>query len=396
MTRWPLCLFLLFLFPAFMLPLRAVAAEPSAKEIAAWIEQLGSAKFAERESASRKLAALDDVPDALENAIDSANPEIARRAKAAVRNIRERNFERLLQKDLAVINAAGFDLFLERMQHQPGYATDSRWRSLERVIDGMTARAGKLGNVGYRKPFDDCTTMPVHAELSPLGEGGSRLLLEGLNTRYSKMSRCVVACAGSFSRVNTIDHCVLLVNGDIDGSSSLSESFVLCTGRIGRVMRIQNCIVLSNGDFTGGISARNTFFQVRSVDRQSSASGNTYINLKSVSGASESDNKFVETGEGPLSMIKFFDLERLGLRVKLVDGETRVESIAEDSLLGRAGLQKGDSLLSLGEQKLDSSERLKDLLLRALGREKEITFNIRRGERTMDLNVKTLAGEDKK
>ena len=393
MFRWPVRLFLV---AALMLPLRAVAAEPSAKEIAAWIEQLGSAKFAERELANRKLAALDDVPDALEEAIDSTNPEIARRAKAAVHNIRERNFERLLQKDLAVINADGFDLFLERMMHQPDYATESRWRSLERLIDGMTARAGKLGNIGYRKPFDECTTMPVHKELAPLGEGGSRLLLEGLNTRYSKMSRCLVACAGSFSRVNTIDHCVLLVNGDMDGSSSVSESFVLCTGRIGRVMRIQNCIVLSTGDFTGGMSARNTFFQVRGVDRQSSASGNTYINLKSVSGASADDNKFVESDEGPLSMIKFFDLERLGLRVKLADGETRVESIATNSLLGRAGLQKGDSLLSMGEQKWDSSERLKDLLLRVLAREKEFTLNIRRGERTLGLNVKTLPLEVKK
>jgi hypothetical protein len=379
-----------------MLPLRAVAAEPSTKEIAAWIEQLGSAKFAERELASRKLAAMDDVPEALEKAIDSTNPEVARRAKAAVHNIRERNFDRLLEKDLAVINADGLDLFLERMMHQPDYATESRWRSLERVIDGMTARAGKLGNIGYKKPFDDCTTMPVHTELSPLGEGGSRLLLEGLNTRYSKMSRCLVTCAGSFSRVNTIDHCVLLVNGDMDGSSSVSESFVLCTGRIGRVMRVQNCIVLSNGDFTGGISARNTFFQVRGVDRQSSASGNTYINLKSVSGASADDNKFVESAEGPLSMIKFFDLERLGLRVKLADGETRVESIAADSLLGRAGLQKGDALLSLGEQKWDSAERLKDLLLHTLARDKELIFNIRHSEQMIELKVKTLPAEKTK
>jgi hypothetical protein len=393
MIRWSTSL---FFFAALMFPHRLVADEPSAKDIAAWTEQLGSAKFAERESASRKLAALDDVPDALEKAVDSTNPEIARRAKAAVHNIRERNFDRLLQKDLAVINADGFDLFLERMMHQPEYATESRWRSLERVIDGMTARAGKLGNIGYRKPFDDCTTMPVHTELSPLGEGGSRLLLEGLNMRYSKMSRCLVACAGSFSRVNTIDHCVLLVNGDMDGSSSVSESFVLCTGRIGRVMRIQNCIVLCTGDFTGGVSARNTFFQVRGVDRQSNAGGNTYINLKSVSGASTDDNKFVESDEGPLSMIKFFDLERLGLRVKLTDGETHVESIAADSLLGRAGLQKGDSLLTLGEQKWDSSERLKDLLLRSLSREKVITFSVRRGERTMELNVKTLPSADKK
>jgi hypothetical protein len=391
MFRWPLCLFLL---AAPLLPLRA--AEPSAKEVAAWIEQLGSMKFAERESASRKLAALDEVPEALEKAIDSTNPEVARRAKAAVHNIRERNFDRLLQKDLAAVNADGFDLFLERMLHQPGYATENRWRSIERVVDGMAARAGKLGNIGYRKPFDDCTTMPVHTELSPLGEAGSRLLLDGLNMRYSKMSRCLCLCSGSFGRVSTIDHCVLLVTGDLEGSSSLSESFVLCTGRIGRVMRMQNCIVLATGDFSGGVSARNTFFQVRGVDRHSSATGNTYINLKSASGASAEENKFVESEEGPLAMIKFFDLEKLGLKVKQIDGETRVEAIAADSLLGRAGLQKGDTLLSLGDQKWDGSERLKELLFRMLAREKEITLNIRRGEKTLDVNVKTLPGDEKK
>src|SRR5262249_5222949 len=105
-------LFILPLFPIFFLPLCSVAAEPSDQEIAKWIEQLGSARFAEREAASRKLAALDDVPDALEKATDSSNPEIARRAKTAAKLIRERNFERLLQKDLTAINADGIDLFI--------------------------------------------------------------------------------------------------------------------------------------------------------------------------------------------------------------------------------------------------------------------------------------------
>ncbi|HEV3145206.1 MAG TPA: hypothetical protein VGZ47_15050, partial [Gemmataceae bacterium] len=387
MRRW---LLLSSIFAVLFLPLPGFCAEPTAQEIATWIEHLGSAKFAEREAASRKLAALDDVPDALGKAIDSANPEVARRAKAAVERIRERKFDRLLKEDLAAVNAVGIDLFIERMLHQPGYATDARWRSLERVVDGMVARAGKLASIGYRKPFeDDCTSMPVHKELSPLAEGGSRLLLDGRNVRYVKMSRCLALCSGSFGRVSTIDRCVMLISGDMDGCASISDSFVLCTGRIGRVMDMQNCIVLSMGDYYGGRTVRNSFFQVHGVERQSRAGGNTYINLKSVPGASAEENKFVESEEGPLSLIKFFDFDRLGLKVKLTEGETRVESIAADSLLGRAGVQKGDAVLSVGDQKCDSPDRLKESLFRALGHEKEVAISLRRSEQRMELTVKT-------
>ena len=68
--------------------------EPTAYSIARRIEQLGSAAFAEREKAEAELGKLATVPAELRLAARSADPEVRRRAKAAVLRIESREKER--------------------------------------------------------------------------------------------------------------------------------------------------------------------------------------------------------------------------------------------------------------------------------------------------------------
>jgi hypothetical protein len=387
--RWLFILALLAVAPA---PKGASAAEPTAAEIANWIEQLGSPKYAEREAASRKLAALDDVSPVLVKATQSSDAEIACRAKIAVKTIERRTLERRFQKELAAINTEGLDLFVERMVRRPGYATDERWRRLECVVEGLSLQAGKIGSNGYSKSITDSTAFPIRTELAQLGEAGSRLLLDGMTWRYNTISRCVVLSTSSLGRISTINQSIVLVLGDIQGGSRLENCFVICTGNIGRITRVENSIILSNGEVTP-MTARNNLFQVKSIGNTNRAVGNTFVNLKTVSGASADDNSFPETDQGPFSLVKFWDLSRLGVRLKQVDGQTRVETVESGSPLAQAGLRAGDEWLALGTQKWSSPDDLRDVLKKALVLEKEVTLGIRRGGQFLELTLKCVPEE---
>src|SRR5262245_47460051 len=78
----------------FVLVTCAVAApvpQPGAREAAQLVEKLGSADFAEREAAMKRLDELGAIAlDELRAACKSDNPEIADRAKELVRKIERR------------------------------------------------------------------------------------------------------------------------------------------------------------------------------------------------------------------------------------------------------------------------------------------------------------------
>ncbi len=371
-----------------------LASEPSVNEIATWIAQLSSPRYAEREAASRRLAALPDVPPALLKAMESPDAEVARRARTAVEQIRQTQLEQRIQKDLARINAEGVDLFIERMAHQPGFATDERWQAVERLADALVSRSISFGRVNYRKPVPEWTKLSVRDELPRTVVFNSRVLLKGMNEPYTGISKCLVVNSGSMRRLTGIDNSVVLVAGDIEGCTGLHNSLVLCTGSVGYVTSVSDSIVLARGEFAGSTSAQRSLFQVKSVGRHTSANSCVYINLTAVPGAQPAVNDFPKSDRGPLDAIKFFDPAQLGIRTKQVDAETYVESLTVNSPFDKSGLRKGDELLSVGGRKWNTQDEFRAILIRALMQE-GASIRVRRGERVVELRVKFEPQENK-
>src|SRR5438128_2508627 len=114
-------------------------------EITKLVEQLDSKQFREREQASRKLLALDEVPAALDVATKSPSPETARRAALIVEQIHSRNQEKRRQRELDRINQTGIDFFLDRMVLHKDFATANGWRTAADLADALAAGANKLG-----------------------------------------------------------------------------------------------------------------------------------------------------------------------------------------------------------------------------------------------------------
>lgn len=362
------------------------AAAPSAADIAKWVEQLGGDRFAEREAAGRKLAGLDDVPAALQQAAESGNPEAARRAKAIMAQIQARNRDRLLDKQIAQINVDGFDLFIERMVLKPDYANDDRWAVAIGLAQRFAASAGKLGDIGLGGTTVDWMGRRVVTKLPPTAVRESRVLIDGMNDRYNTIWNCFVLCAGSFSRLTSIQNSVVFVNGDFEGCTSLDQSLLVCVGKVGRMTGVNNSIILATGPFEGSTSARGSLFDVREVGRHTSATGCVYVNLTQVLGANPGENKFIETENGLMRSLRFFDPATLGLSVKLVDGETRAAAVTADRAFARAGLRTDDELLSIGGTKWNTKDEFQRVLRRALLNE-SAKVRVRRGDRVLELAV---------
>src|SRR5438093_903811 len=106
-------------------------------EITKLIEQLDSKQFREREQASRKLLGLDEVPPGLDAATKSASPERDRRATLIVEQIKSRNQEKRLQRELARINQTGIDYFIDRMVLRKDFATANCWRTAADLADAL-------------------------------------------------------------------------------------------------------------------------------------------------------------------------------------------------------------------------------------------------------------------
>src|SRR5262249_33104115 len=141
------------LIVALMFPALSAAQDKSVTltpaEIDKLIEQLDSKQFREREQASKKLLALDEVPPALVAATKSPHPESARRAALIVEQIKSRIEEKRVQRELAKINQFGLDYYLDRMVLHKDFATADRWRSVADLADVLAASANKLGYAGF-------------------------------------------------------------------------------------------------------------------------------------------------------------------------------------------------------------------------------------------------------
>ncbi len=134
-----------------LLPISIAAADDaklSRAEVRTLIKKLGSASYTAREMATRKLSRLDEVPPELLAAAKSGDAETAQRAKAVIAKIGRRIERRHVEKELAAINEAGFDRFVDRMVLTPGFATKQRWKSLVSAVQAIMDRGYEVGFTG--------------------------------------------------------------------------------------------------------------------------------------------------------------------------------------------------------------------------------------------------------
>lgn len=375
---------------AILIPSLATAQDKPAaltpSEITRLIAQLDSKQFREREMATKKLLALEDVPPALEAATKSPSPETARRAALIVEQIQSRNQEKRVQRELAKINQIGLDYFLDRMVLNKEFPTANRWRTAADLADAIAASANKLGYAGCVVPKSNWNGLPLVTDAPRRTERLARVAIDGHNAR-TQFWDCLVLSSGSIGRMGTVRNSIIYINGDFDGANALQNCVLICTGNVGPISNVTGSIVLTPGKFGTTSTLRNSFLQTAGVGATRTAEGNMFVNLKQVDGADPTANRFVQADKGPLTMVKWFDPSALGLKVTHADGEARVDGLTDGKPLAKSALQAGDVIQLIDGRGWVDAEQFVRELRRALARD-SATLRVKRGGKIEDIPVR--------
>lgn len=377
----------LFVLIAAISATTVLAEEPtlSPDELKTLIQKLGSAKFSEREAATRRLALLDEIPPELQNAAKSGDAEVSRRAKSIVARILKRNEKRIIEKELAAINRMGFDRFVDRMVLSPGFASEQRWQALVRATEAVVDRANKLGYTGTPLPQIHWADLPLIEALPQRYTQSSRVLIDGHTERFTGFRTCFAVSSGSIERMSSIQDSILIVNGEIPRLNRVFNSLIICTGEIGPISNLRNSIVLTTGSFDGASSAHNSLVQANKMNRRPSGEANVFVNLgKAPEGET---SRYIETEKSPLAALTLFSPRMLGLSVRVSNSEAWIDDVAAKSVFATAGLRKGDQLLSIDGTKWSSDDEFRTLL-RKKSAHSPATLTVRRGNKELSLPAK--------
>lgn len=372
--------------PALAQPPSKKTAGPSAKELATWIEQLGSRRFAEREAASRKLLALDEIPRQLDQATRSADAEVARRARIIVGRIKERNLDKRIRACLEPINKVGLDLVVERMTNRPTYPTDKRWKMLQDFADGLSASATRLGYAGFREPAAIWAKWPNLIDLSLRNDKRLQASAKAVNPSYADMDRAICLRSDRNLRPTSAFTSIVIVLGDIESLDFIDDSLVICIGRIGKIYHIDGSMILATESLDELDSGRNSLLQVGTLRKAQDTSGCCFVNHNGPRLPNTVSDQFSTTDQGPLQLLKLFDPANLGLNVKFENGQTRVTGLSVQSPFAKAGLRLGDELLSLDHKNWESYEQFRVALRKALAND-SILLKARRDNHILNLRI---------
>jgi hypothetical protein len=376
----------------------------SAEEIGRLIDQLGSKDFKTRDKATRRLKELDEALPALRQALKSpAGEETRRRVEGVIAVIEARLAEVFIREAVARVNEEGLDLFIDRMVLQKGYATEARWKAAVELTRALLERARKAGATPPNVLEQDFLKLPVITALDRQGFlRPSRVLVDGSRDQINAFHGNLLFSTNSLEGINSTDRSILFVNGDIKSLNSTTNSIIICNGTIKNMNYTNNCIIFCNGVIAGMNVARNSALFVRGklgpmghvqnniVEAAEFAGcalseGNTYLNRTKMPARGKGDQAR-QADPSSLNLFRYFDFGRAGMTFTMVDGDARVDRVAEDKPFAKAGLQKGDLVLAVNRGKFLSQDVFHRLVRRRVAAG-EALLKVQRGDRVLELTV---------
>jgi hypothetical protein len=268
-------------------------ADPAA--IARLIGQLGSDDFEAREKASRQLAALEEVPDALRRAAARGTDlEVARRARAAIAGITDRAEEKAFQAVARGLHRVELNRLVRRMATKGG-AGEKEWMFIQAVAKAVLAEANKSGG----RPFD----LPdLAAKARP------RLLLNGETRSRTSVSGSVLLSAGPTPYVTGVKNSLVIVDGDFAGATGINNSLLIVRGNVGRVTAVVDSVILATGNWEGATLCDRSFVQVNNQRIRFTGSRDSVLVRTAVRTTGPTTSRVVKTDRGPLRLLRFSPL----------------------------------------------------------------------------------------
>jgi hypothetical protein len=376
----------------------------SDEEIARLIEQLGGKDFKAREAATRRLRELDEALPALRRALQApVNEEMRRRAESALAVIESRQAEKFIRQAVERVNEVGLDLFIDRMVLQKGPATEARWKATVELARALARRAKGFGTLLPKALERDFLKLPTVTAVERQNAFAARVLIDGTRDRLNAVHQCLVVSSGPLEQLNSTDGSVLFVNGDIDSLNSTTNCVIICNGTIRRLNFTKGCVIYCNGVIEGMNGTednavfvrgelrrlnftRNNVIEAKQLGSGTVSEGNTYLNRTEVQATSSKGDRFLTADPSPLNLFAFFDLARAGLRFTMVEGGARVDVATAGKPFARAGLQKGDLIAEVNQEKAAAAESFVRLMRRRVAAG-VARLKVQRGERVLEITV---------
>jgi hypothetical protein len=269
------------------------AVKPDPAIVAKLIAQLGSGDFKAREKASRELALLDEVPDALRKAAKDGDLELSRRAQIAVAAISARVAEREFRALARELPKVELDRFVRRMVTEERFADEPHWKFLQAVAKAVAHEANRLGERKFEVPVIDVNnvrSLRFNGEnKDPIGASGGAVVLSAGPTPY----------------ITSVSNSLVFVDGDFTGATGIDNSLLIVRGNVGRVTVVRNSIILATGHWEGATGCENSFIQVNNQRIRFTTSRDSVLPKTAVKTTGPTNSRVLNVDKGPLHLLKF-------------------------------------------------------------------------------------------
>jgi hypothetical protein len=352
------------------------------------IRSLGADDFRVREDATRRLMRRQDAADALQAALGDSDVEVRRRAGrvlAALRTERAGEVGRLTGR---LLRSGRLDLAAALIAEEDSIDRKSeRWPEVTGTASGLYREELKRG---IRPPLGGAIDIwlkglePVHegvVQRAPAGDqpgiivsGGAAPLAERL-VRVNR--RAIMSAAGGPKRRLDLTLCLVINAGGSARYEQAFRSVIVCEGDV-TLRRTTDCVIIARGRVRiEGPVYGTTILTHAEVDL-------ARPNFVSMSTLPQHANVIREHQRGPLSGIRFFELDEFGL---VMARGTDVARAVLPGVFHDAGLRPGDTIVSVGGEKAAHAEVIRSLFMRHFLRPGPVFLKVKRAGETRTLYV---------
>jgi len=403
------------------IPLGHSSPPGDAPDIPTLIRRLGDDDPKVRDEAAKLLAGREDAIPALRLALKSDDREVARLAEAVLNDLKDKRRESALRQIKAYRKSGHYDLLAEVLVRWEDEELSADWweafvgagwdlveaEAATYKRTGLKEKAdadrgpdwgsfARFSSVPYYKAYPvgrpALVIPPKVKENEPIRAACRAEELKALNPDRFLAGWVGVAAVTAKVNMSNPGHAFLACGGSVQ-FGRCSYSVIICGG---------DCVVDDDGAVNSIIVARRNVLVKKGVVHCVILAGgdvdvsDLHVNNSTIRAAGKikvgPPNSIIKSEVHPedpkaLAGIRFFELADLGLAASLVEKRMRVDRLAADSPLARAGLREGDRIDAVGPETPTDDETLRRALRRAFA-ERRTTLKIQRDGQPREITVR--------
>jgi PDZ domain len=378
----------------------ADAAAPDDPEIEKLVRDLGSKDFRVRQGAGRRLTELEAF-EPLRRALKSDDPEVARLADRALKNLERSGSPRFAQKLRREIADGKASLAIDRFARWDGPKDDAAsWQLMIDFAWDVVKRATEkhLAPVdGWLSP-STVRLIKTVKQVSP-ERGQEELFIRARQpvTISDRFSGFVRAEGIKIVRHGFTYHSVFTSSDGMKADASIRQSIILVAGPA-RIRGAINTILICDGDIDDSFTISHSLVIANGSVKCDIAGQSVIVAAGKITSKYKRDDPlnartiWIENEPNPFGFIKWFTTSEVGLEVVAAKDAVRIEKLHDGQLPIKSGLKVDDIVTAVDGTKVDSPDTFRRGLLRGVVNER-CMLSVKRAQQNLDIILDFRAEE---